>query len=170
MHIPNNVEQGRARIAHLRKVIARDATDDQLALRTPPEVELQALSEHMDAKYPGWKEPPPPPDYPPTLKGCKRAAARIHNPPTETPQIKPVELSLSQRFMCRSRDPRKREATSWLFLLVHFQKHSWCLQRNSERIIRAVFDRFAKQPWVSLPASLAQIFADVEVVSLQIVV
>lgn len=78
MNIPDNRDHGRSRVAHLRKVIARDVTEDQVPGRTPPELELRDLVAHMDGKYPGWDDPAPPPTFPETLKGCKKLAVRLH--------------------------------------------------------------------------------------------
>ncbi|MDB5100383.1 MAG: hypothetical protein JWM80_4804 [Cyanobacteria bacterium RYN_339] len=77
LHVPKNRDQGRSRVAHLRKVIARDATGEEQTLQTPAEVELQALIEILNAKFPGWDEPAPPPEFPPTLKACKRLETRV---------------------------------------------------------------------------------------------
>jgi hypothetical protein len=77
VHIPDNLEQGKSRVAHLRKVIKRDATDEPAATPTLQEIELEALCAHMDTRYPGWEEPAPPEAFPETLKACKRLAGRI---------------------------------------------------------------------------------------------
>ena len=61
----------------MKKVMARDAAEDQPALRARQEEELEALLAHMNAKYPGWDAPAPPPEYPPTLKGCQKLAVRL---------------------------------------------------------------------------------------------
>lgn len=82
MNNPENRDQGLSRMAHLRKVVARDATGEVGAPPTAHENEIEALTAYMNRVYPGWEEPPPPPVYPETLKGCKRLEVKLREQAT----------------------------------------------------------------------------------------